>query len=73
MNNQETVKKWRHAGGNDMRQRKYHYIRSFKVESKQADKLKYQSIPNIVKFLYLGGYIDDTLKSNNELFELVNG
>lgn len=73
MNNQDTVTKWRHNGGNDIRQKKYHYIRSFKVESKQSDKLKYQSIDNIVKYLYLGGYIVDTLKAYNELFELVNG
>ena len=73
MTNEERTTKWRQSGGNDLRQKKYHYIRTFKVESKVADKLKYQSINNIVAFLYNNGFIVDTLKSNNELFELTNG
>ena len=72
MNNIENVDRWRKAKGNDIRKIKYHYIRSFGVQSREADKFKYQSIKNIIKFLFINDLIEDTIKSNNELLSLIN-
>lgn len=71
--NIENVNRWRQSKGNIIRQKKYHYLRDLKINSREADKLKYQSIRNIVKFLYKFDYIDDTIKCSNELYNLING
>ena len=71
--NVESVHKWRQKKGNDIYKVKYHYIREFGVKSRDADKLKYQSIRSIVSYLFKNGYIDDTMKVSNELYTLTNG
>jgi len=73
MNNIENVDRWRQKKGNDIRKIKYHYIRRYKVDSREADKLKYQSIKNIIKYLFNNDLIEDTIKAHNELLSLTNG
>ena len=73
MNNTENVNRWRKNKGNDLRQKKYHYIRGLGVDSRKADSLKYQSVKNIIKYLFSNDLIEDTIKVNNELESLING
>ena len=73
MNNTENVDRWRKNKGNDLRQKKYHYIRALGVKSRKADSLKYQSIKNIIKYLFSNDLIEDTIKAHNELTSLTNG
>ena len=73
MNNSENVDRWRKNKGNDLRQKKYHYIRSLGVDSRKADSLKYQSIKKIIKYLFTNDFIEDTIKCSNELESFSNG
>lgn len=73
MKNSENVDRWRKNKGNDLRQKKYHYIRGLGVDSRKADSLKYKSVKNIIKYLFSNDIIDDTIKVSNELESLTNG